>query len=645
MLKKFILLFLALSLLAGVFSAVSIVASAETVEPQMSIAYCNLSFRDTVCIKYAVASNVSDVKILIWTSPEAEYTVGTHDSEITKYYTENIGGVPHMVFDYTELSAKQMTDVVYARAYAKVDGVDYYSDVSKYSILQYAYNKLATSSDEELKELLTNMLAYGATAQKYFDYKEDRLPTADWYQIKVVGGLLDDGSSAGLYLSGDKVTLIAPDTDADGKTFSHWVDDNGNLAAYEVIVDSKNVIYTSVYVDLQIESKGLAFTSNGDGTCYVNGIGTCTDTDIVIPTKSPAGDMVTGIGAKAFLGCSGLTSVMIPDIVTSTGEAAFSGCSSLESITIPFVGGSRKVESDTYQYPFGYIFGTNSYTGGISTTQSYHGSSTTSTTSSTYYIPETLKSVTVTGGNILYGAFYKCTRLTSVTILDSVTSIGDYAFYNCSGLTSVTLPDSVTSIGDYAFYNCSGLTSVTLPDSVTSIGKSAFGDCSGLTSVTLPDSVTSIGKSAFSSCSGLTSVTIGDSVTSIGDYAFAWCRDLTSVAIPDSVESIGEFAFYGCTGLASVTLGEGVTIIDSQAFYSCSGLVSITIPASVTHLGAAVFGNCTSLESITFIDTSTWYRTSESNYWNNMTGGQYESVNNPSYNVKCFGWSYYWYKK
>ena len=202
----------------GVFATLSIAVSAEVAAPEMSIAYCNISLRDNVYIKYAVNSSVSDVKILIWTSPEAEYVVGTQDSEITEYYTEEINGVSHMIFDYTELSAKQMTDVIYARAYAQVDGVDYYSEVNKYSILQYVYNKLGktgvASSNEELKEMLVNMLAYGASAQKYFDYKEDRLANADWYQVKVSSGVLEDGNKHGLYLPGDKVAMTAPATDA-----------------------------------------------------------------------------------------------------------------------------------------------------------------------------------------------------------------------------------------------------------------------------------------------------------------------------------------------------------------------------------------------------------------------------------------------
>ncbi|WP_117590435.1 leucine-rich repeat domain-containing protein, partial [Flavobacterium psychrophilum] len=77
---------------------------------------------------------------------------------------------------------------------------------------------------------------------------------------------------------------------------------------------------------------------------------------------------------------------------------------------------------------------------------------------------------------------------------------------SCSGLTSVTIPNSVTTIGDESFARCSGLTSVTIPNSVTTIGDEAFADCSGLTSVTIPNSVTAIGEDAFYNCSRLTTV-------------------------------------------------------------------------------------------------------------------------------------------
>ena len=105
------------------------------------------------------------------------------------------------------------------------------------------------------------------------------------------------------------------------------------------------------------------------------------------------------------------------------------------------------------------------------------------------------------------------------------------AFFNCRGLTSVTIGNSVTSIGSNAFSGCSSLTSVTIPDNVTSIGSDAFFGCSGLTSVTIPNSVTSIAGSAFYGCSRLTSITIPDSVTSIGIVAFKGCSRLRTIRI------------------------------------------------------------------------------------------------------------------
>jgi hypothetical protein len=169
-------------------------------------------------------------------------------------------------------------------------------------------------------------------------------------------------------------------------------------------------------------------------------------------------------------------------------------------------------------------------------------------------IPSTLNSYPVV--SIESNAFIN-SALTSVSIPNSVTSIGSGAFANCPSLASVIIPNSVTSIGSNAFSG-TALISVSIPNSVTSIGESAFEQCSSLASVSIPYSVTSIGSYAFSG-TALTSVSIPYGVTSIGNGAFSYCYNLTSVTIPNSLTSIGANAFYGCLGLGSVFLSPNLS--------------------------------------------------------------------------------------
>lgn len=199
-------------------------------------------------------------------------------------------------------------------------------------------------------------------------------------------------------------------------------------------------------------------------------------------------------------------------------------------------------------------------------------------------IPKTYRGIPVK--IIKDSAFSFQTRIKSVTIPDSVTSIGQEAFVGCTGLMSVTIGNGVTSIGDYAFNDCGGLTSITIPDSVTSIGWSAFKGCTGLTNITIPNNVTSIGTEAFRGCTGLTSVTMGNSVTSIGGAAFYGCTGLTSIAIPDGVTSIGGAAFRGCTGLTSIIIPDSVKSIGSWAFDGCTGLTSIKFNGTIAQWNA-----------------------------------------------------------
>ncbi|WP_276634381.1 leucine-rich repeat domain-containing protein [Prevotella pallens] len=184
-----------------------------------------------------------------------------------------------------------------------------------------------------------------------------------------------------------------------------------------------------------------------------------------------------------------------------------------------------------------------------------------------------------------------------IIIGDGITTIGSRAFYTCSALISVTIPNSVTTIGEGAFVDCR-LTSVTIPNSVTEIGDRAFEGCSALTSVTIPNSVTKISDLAFARCSALTSVNIPNSVTKISDLAFNWCERLTSISIPNSVTEIGSSAFEDCRSLTSVTIPNSVTKISASAFSLCVSLASVTIPNSVKNIGILAFFKCTSITQI-----------------------------------------------
>ena len=273
--------------------------------------------------------------------------------------------------------------------------------------------------------------------------------------------------------------------------------------------------------------------------------------DLVIPAG------VTSIGASAFEGCSGLTSVEIPAGVTSIGSDAFDGCSGL---TVYYQGDlARWCEGDwTYLMKFCGILYIN--------------------------------------GELVHG---------DLVIPAGVTSIGSWAFDGCSGLTSVKIPAGVTSIGVSAFDGCSGLTSVDIPASVTSIDAFAFTNCIGLSSVTFEEGsrLESIGMRVFQYCSRLSSVEIPAGVTSIGTLAFYGCSRLTSVEIPSSVTSIGYHAFYGCSGLTSVTFGDTsgwyVTTSYTDAENKTGGTA---VPLSPTDLAANA-----ELVNGTY-DTYYWYK-------------------------------------
>ena len=339
------------------------------------------------------------------------------------------------------------------------------------------------------------------------------------------------------------------------------------------------------------------------------------------------GSNVKIIPNYAFMDCSNIVSLTIPDSVKSIGQYAFSGCTGLSTLTI----GKAVSSIGNYAFQNDTLIATVNFNAdSLLTTGVFSGR----TNITTLNIGNGVKSIP---GSTFSG----CTGLTSLTIPNSVVTIG--GFSGCTGLTSLTIPNSVVTIRGSAFYGCTGLTSLTVPNYVVNIGGSAFSGCTGLDTVNFyADSLRS--NSSIFSGANISTLIIGSNVKRIPDYTFQNCSGLTDIVIPDSVKTIGQYAFSGCTGMSTLTIGKAVSSIGSYAFQNdtliatvnfnadsllttgvfsgltnittlnigsnvkripnstfsvCTGLTNITIPDSVITIGNYAFSGCTGMSTLT----------------------------------------------
>lgn len=185
--------------------------------------------------------------------------------------------------------------------------------------------------------------------------------------------------------------------------------------------------------------------------------------------------------------------------------------------------------------------------------------------------------------------------LRSISIPNSVSTIGLQAFSGCIRLKNITLPPNVKEL-DGTFLQCEALVNIDIPYGVIKL-RNTFVDCNSLTEIVLPNSITTI-EGAFTRCSKLSSVKMSESLISIGAYAFKGCTNITQIEIPLSANIIEVSAFEECTGLTSVSVPKNITSIGSSAFYSCNNLVTVTIGEGIKTIEKTAFSYCPELMDV-----------------------------------------------
>ena len=333
---------------------------------------------------------------------------------------------------------------------------------------------------------------------------------------------------------------------------------------------------------------------------------------------------VTSIPGYAFEN-QPITSVSIPGTVTSLADRAFGDCHSLGKITF-------EESTQPLTLVYGY-YGSFQYCDADK--QVIVKRNLTPSEGCPFYDNVTSAVIGGKATTVANSLFYGQRKMTSISIGNSVTSIGNHAFAGCGDESgevemTLTLSDNITTLGEKAFFNCPALKSLSLPSPLKLIGGEAFSYAS-IASLVIPESVDSIGEHAFENCKKLTSIRIEDSDKPLrmkeGYYRpFHYCDapktvylgrnliqseegtpfevDVTSVVFGDKVTTINPRMFWGNSKLTSVTIGKGVKTIGKNAFSDCGNdesvsTLTVTLGQNITRIGEDAFNSCGKLKAIT----------------------------------------------
>lgn len=665
-----VLLSVCVSIFAYQITPVKAEAAENTEEPQITLVGANVSLKDSVNIVYAAAVKGYDytkykTKLIVWKTPQEDYTIEnalkiieqnknkTDKSKIEcvivdSSYHATLGSYSCDMF-YYGMPAKNIVDQLYVKAYVEIDGKEYYSGTTKYSLLEYLYDQLAKSGlTEYQKRMYEAVLKYGGRAQDLFDYFRDRRADDTFYSIHVENGTFADGFTRGMFLEGEEVVMKA-NAAPEGKKFAYWQDMNGIILGYEEVLTVKATsanTYTAVFVNKITVAEQLHLKAS---VAYNDDISAVNLPDI-IEIKDDAGKTTSSI--KVTWDKTQFVKGQIGDqVLTATPADAESKAllgNNVVTMTVTVMPYTFEVDTVTGNYHITKYCGSEAK---VSIPEEYRGKAIDTINALAFnaalsmtelYIPDTItkieknafnacnnietiripftgESLTATNdyqgkGNASFGYIFGTdsyemqkafipANLHKVIISDQVKSISSYAFYGCKQISECQLPNNLVDIYGYYAFAKTGIKSLTFPISLKSIGTYTFVDTdlqrvdiSDINSFLQINSDSTFGGNAELYLNGklVTEVRFPDGIKEI-QPVLAGISSLQKVVIPDSATNMrsNAGAFENCKNLEEVVF-EGTPQIKEmwRTFTGCSSLKSVHIPASVTFFTNSPFAGC-----------------------------------------------------